>query len=316
MAGADSALGFTLECPAVMNQPLSTRRWPARISLGLLWLAARLPYRWQLRLGRGLGRVMLRLSKRRREIARTNFGLCFPELDDAGRNALLREHFESLGMGIMEMALSWWGSDARLKGLVRYEGMEHLERAQEAGRGVLVVAAHFTTLEIGARLLALAVPIHPMYRPHNDPLFEHVQGRSRSRHSAGAIPRHEIRTIVRTLKRNACVWYAPDQDFGNRQSVFVPFFGIPAATLTASSRLARMSGAKVVPMTQQRLPGGAGYRVVLEPALEGFPSGDESADATRLNAVFERWVRDNPADYLWVHRRFKTRPAGLPSIYE
>lgn len=299
-----------------MLKTLAPRYWPTWIALGLLRLGTLLPFRAQLRLGRWLGRRLHRLAHRRRHIAETNLRLCFPDRDDAERRALLLAHFESLGMGFMETALSWWGSERRLKRMMRVEGMEHLEAAQARGRGVLIVAAHFTTLEIGARLLALAVPLHPMYRPHNNPLFEQIQGRARTRQSAGAIRRDDIRATVRALKANRAVWYAPDQDFGPRQSVFVPFMGVNAATLTATGRLAKMSGASVVPMTQERLADGTGYRVILEPALEDLPSGDDEADARRQNAVFERWIRERPADYLWVHRRFKTRPPGEASLYD
>lgn len=295
-------------------QTLHPRYWPTWTALALLRLASLLPVRAQRRVGRRLGRCMLRLAKRRRHIAETNLRLCFPDRDEAARAELLADHFESLGIGFTETALSWWASGRRLGRIMRVDGLEHLEAARSRGRGVLIVAAHFTTLEIGARLLALAVPLHPMYRPHNNPLFEQIQGRARTRQSAGAIRRGDIRATVRTLKDNRAVWYAPDQDFGRRQSVFVPFMGVPAATLTATARLAKMSGAAVVPMTQERLPGG-GFRVVLEPELEGFPSGDDEADARRLNDVFARWIRERPADYLWVHRRFKTRPAGEADLY-
>lgn len=299
-----------------MLKTLAPRYWPTWFALGLLRLGTLLPFGAQLALGRWLGRRLHRFARRRRRIAETNLRLCFPELDEPARRRLLLAHFESLGMGFMETALSWWGSAGRLRGLMRIEGMEHLEAAQARGRGVLLVAAHFTTLEIGARLLALAVPLHPMYRPHNNPLFEQIQGRARTRQSAGAIRRDDIRATVRALKANQAVWYAPDQDFGPRQSVFVPFMGINAATLTATGRLAKMSGAAVVPMTQERLADGSGYRVILEPPVEGLPSGDDQADARRQNAVFERWIRQRPADYLWVHRRFKTRPDGEPDFYE
>lgn len=299
-----------------MLKTLTPRHWPTWIALGLLRLGTLLPFRAQLALGRWLGRRLHRRARRRRRIAETNLRLCFPELDDDARQRLLVAHFESLGMGFMETALSWWGGARRLRRLMRVEGMEHLEAAQARGRGVLIVAAHFTTLEIGARLLALVVPMHPMYRPHNNPLFEQIQGRARTRQSAGAIRRDDIRATVRALKANRAVWYAPDQDFGPRQSVFVPFMGINAATLTATGRLARMSGAAVVPMTQERLADGGGYRVILEPALDDLPSGDDEEDARRQNAVFERWIRQRPADYLWVHRRFKTRPPGEADLYE
>lgn len=298
-----------------MLKTLAPRYWPTWIALGLLRLGTLLPVRAQLAVGRWLGRRLYRWARRRRRIARVNLRLCFPELDEAGRQRLLIAHFESLGMGFMETALSWWGGARRLRRLARVDGLENLEAAQARGRGVLIVAAHFTTLEIGARLLALTVPLHPMYRPHNNPLFEQIQGRARTRQSAGAIRRDDIRATVRALKANRAVWYAPDQDFGPRQSVFVPFMGINAATLTATGRLAKMSGASVVPMTQERLADGSGYRVILEPALDGLPSGDDEADASRQNAVFERWIRERPADYLWVHRRFKTRPEGEADLY-
>lgn len=299
-----------------MLKTLTPRYWPTWIALGLLRLGTLLPLRGQLAVGRWLGRRLHRFMHRRRRIAATNLRLCFPDLDEPARRRLLLAHFESLGMGFMETALSWWGGADRLRRLVRVEGMEHLEAAQARGRGVLIVAAHFTTLEIGARLLALTVPLHPMYRPHNNPLFERIQGRARTRQSAGAIRRDDIRATLRALKANRAVWYAPDQDFGPRQSVFVPFMGINAATLTATGRLAGMSGAAVVPMTQERLADGSGYRVILEPALEDLPSGDDEADARRQNAVFERWIHERPADYLWVHRRFKTRPEGEEGLYE
>ncbi len=299
-----------------MLKTLAPRYWPTWIALGLLRLGTLLPVRAQMGVGRWLGRCLHRFASRRRRIAETNLRLCFPELDDTARRHLLKAHFESLGMGFMETALSWWGGAKRLRRLARVDGLANLEAAQARGRGVLIVAAHFTTLEIGARLLALTVPLHPMYRPHNNPWFEQIQGRARTRQSAGAIRRDDIRATVRALKANRAVWYAPDQDFGPRQSVFVPFMGVNAATLTATGRLAKMSGAAVVPMTQERLGGGRGYRVILEPALEDLPSGDDEADARRQNAVFERWIRERPADYLWVHRRFKTRPDGEANPYE
>lgn len=299
-----------------MWRELTPRYWPTWCALGLLWLATHLPYSRQLKLGRRLGGLMQALSRRRRSIAATNLRLCFPDLDTETRERLLTEHFQFLGMGFMETALSWWKDDAYLNGLVRVSGREHLDAALSLGRGVLIVAAHFTTLEIGARLLALQTPLHPVYRPHNNPAFERIQGRARSRLSAGAIPRSDFRTMVRVLRGNGCLWYAPDQDFGRKNSVFANFFDIPAATLTATSRLARLTGAAVIPMTQERLPAAGGYRLILEPALQNFPGDNETADAARLNGIIERWARARRADYLWVHRRFKTRPPGEASFYE
>lgn len=263
-----------------------------------------------------LGNALRMLLKRRRTIAWTNLRLCFPELSDAERLALLKEHFESLGMGAVETAMCWWTPAERLHRLAHVDGLENLHRALEDGKGVILLSAHFTTTEIGARLLHLYIPFHASYRRHNNPLFETVMRRAREAHCQTAIPRGDIRAFLRSLKRNVPVWYAPDQNAGRRHDiVFAPFFGIPAATITATSRLARMSGAAVVPYFPQRLAGGKGYKIAVLPALDDFPGSDMQRDTRRINQIIEDAVQRAPAQYLWVHRRFKTRPEGEASLY-
>ncbi|MEQ6343058.1 MAG: LpxL/LpxP family Kdo(2)-lipid IV(A) lauroyl/palmitoleoyl acyltransferase [Gammaproteobacteria bacterium] len=293
---------------------LSPRYWPLWIGFGITWSLARLPYAWLMRAGRMLGRLLLALPGHRRHVASVNLALCFPELTDAQRYDLLRRHFESLGMGMMEIVLSWWASPARLRPLAHVEGVEHLDMALNEGRGVILLMAHFTTVEIATTLLAMRVPLYATYRPHNNALFEEVMRRARQRHGS-VIDHGNIRAMLRALKNNKAVWYSPDQDYSGNHSVFVPFFGVSAATMTATAELARLGNASVIPIFPERLPGDQGYRITLQPALENFPSGDAEKDTARINALFEAQVRLIPEQYLWVHRRFKSRPTGSKGVY-
>jgi len=295
--------------------PFAIRYWPTWLALGLLRCLVWLPYRAQLAAGRLLGGLFRRLARRRSRIAAVNIALCFPELTPAAQRRLLRAHFAALGIGLVEMAMSWWESAERLQQLVRLDGLDHLQRALAQGRGVILLSAHFTTLEIGGRLLALSAPFHVLYREHRNPVIERVMRNARIRNFDRAIPRHDLRAMRRSLRSNSPVWYAPDQDHGSRHSLFVPFFGIPAATITATSRLARMSGAAVVPFIPTRLADGSGYRLTLYPALNEFPGNSLEADTARINALLEERIREQPAQYLWVHRRFKTRPPGASGVY-
>lgn len=294
----------------------SIRYWPTRAGLGLLWCLSRLPYAWQLAIGRQLGKLFCRLSPRRRHITATNLALCFPELTALARENILQQQFASLGIGVMEMAMSWWGGEQPLKKLAHLEGLEHLHRALQQGKGVILLSAHFTTLEIGGRLLSMQAPFHVMYRPHKNAAFEATLQAARSRHFEKAIPRGDLRGMLKSLRENTPVWYAPDQDYGREQSVFVPFFGISTATITGTSRLARISKAPVVPFFQTRLPGTQGYQLTLYPALEDFPGDSLEADTARINTLIEARVREQPGQYLWAHRRFKTRPEGEPGVYD
>jgi len=295
---------------------LHPRHWPVWLALGLLRGLILLPYRTQLRIGAGIGRLMYWAMPQRRHIARTNLRLCFPQLPSAERERLLRRTFRSTGISVLESGLSWWGDARRLEPLCHIEGLPHLQAALRRGKGVILLSAHFTPLEIGGRLLALQQPFQVMYKRQRDPLFEAVMTRARIRHYQHAIQRHDVRALIRSLKENVACWYAPDQDFGRRNALFVPFFGIPTATVTATSRFARLTGAAVVPFFPRRRDDGSGYDLTLLPALEGFPSGDDVADTTRINRLIEAEVRKAPEQYLWLHRRFRTRPdQGAPDPY-
>lgn len=277
--------------------------------------AVYLPYRLQLQLGRLIGRLMSILIPYRREVAQQNLRLCFPQLDKAQQERLLRRHFESVGMGLMETAMCWWMPEERLAPLAHLEGLGYLENALKQGRGVLLLSAHFTSLELGCRLLALYQPLHITYREARNPLFNTIMKRARSRHAQAVIHRHDVRRMLKALKGNAVVWYAPDQDNGRQNAVFAPFFGIPAATIIATSRLAKISGAPVLPFFTRRRSDGQGYIVNILPPIQDFPSADAAADVHRINALIEAEVGKAPEQYLWIHRRFKTRPDGEPELY-
>jgi KDO2-lipid IV(A) lauroyltransferase len=285
--------------------------------LGLLRAMAALPIDAQFRIMRALGRLAKRMAKQRANIGRTNLALCFPELDDAARERLLQQHFESAGVGIAETMLGWWSSTDRLMARSEIRGLQHLLDAVAKGRGVILLSAHFTTLEMGGRLLAESapgLPLNAMYRPNENPALEQMIRQQRKARFGEPIKRDDVRSVIRALRRGEIVWYASDQNYGHRYSVFAPFFGIPAATNTATSRLAEMTGAAVVPFFTRRIEGDR-YLQVFEPALEGFPSGDPPADATRTNALIEGWARQAPDQYFWLHRRFKDRPEGESPVY-
>ncbi|MFC7302166.1 LpxL/LpxP family Kdo(2)-lipid IV(A) lauroyl/palmitoleoyl acyltransferase [Cognatiluteimonas weifangensis] len=290
--------------------PLAPRHWPAWLGIGAMALLARLPWPLQRALGRALG-VLLRLALgSRRRVAARNLALCFPALDAAARTALLHAHFSALGIGVFEFARAWWGSTAALRGRVAIEGLDHLAAARAGGRGVIVISGHFTTLEICGRLLCEhGVPLAGMYRPHAGAALEWAVKRGRLRYATAMFGREELRPAIRHLKDGGLLWFAPDQDTRRGDSVFVPFFGLPAWSLTSTHQLARLSGAAVLAFAHERRADG-GYTLRLSPALADFPSADAGADTARVMAAIEAMARAAPAQYLWIHRRFKRQPDG------
>ncbi len=267
-----------------------------------------------MRIGRGLGRLFYRFHQRRRHIAEVNIRLCFPELSDTEQNTLIKEHFESLGMSLMETGMAWWPK-RQFTGQVKIEGLEYLREPLSQGKGVLMLGAHFTTLDMGGFLLSQEQKFGVIYREHKNPLFEHVMSQARQRNFEEAIQRKELRKTIRLLKKGHAIWYAPDQNYGKDHSIFVPFFGVQTSTITATMRIAKMGQATVVPYFTERLADHSGYRLQFLPPLEDFPSDDDIADATRVNQLIEKKVREIPAQYLWTHRRFKTRPEGEEPLY-
>ena len=284
-----------------------------RAVLALLRVLARCPAGWRPWVAAVLGGAWRRLALRRRRIAAVNLAYCLPELSERERAVLLRSHFRSLGFALIEVAIAWYAHSEVLRELVRIEGREHLDAVLTRGRGALLLAGHFTALELGAARLGLEAPVDGMYRPHADRRMDRALADGRQRFGGRLLDRRNVRGLLRRLRLNRAVWYAADQDPGLHHGVFAPFFGRPAATLTTTARIARASAAEVLPFRVERE--GAAYRAVIEPPLAGFPSGDDAADAARVNGIIERWARRRPEQYLWIHRRFKTRPPGAPSIY-
>ena len=294
---------------------VSPRHWPSWIGLGVVQLIARLPYRALIALGRGLGVLTARLPGARRRVAQRNLALCFPDMPDAERTRLLHRNLADLGLMLVEFAFAWFGSDRAIARVpCRIEGLEHLERCRAQGRGVLLVGAHFSHLELCARLVSQRIRIAGMYRVMDDPVFERAVLRARLGYAEAMFTKDELRASVKYLRRGGTLWYAPDQDMRGKDTVFAPFFGVNASTLTATHHLARLSGAAVIPFFHKRESHG-GYAIRLEAPLADFPSADVTADTARVNACIERMVHEAPAQYLWVHKRFKTRPPGEPSPY-
>jgi Kdo2-lipid IVA lauroyltransferase/acyltransferase len=294
---------------------LAPRYWATWFGLALLRAFATLPFAVLLVIGRGLGRVLSFILTRFSRTARRNMELCLPQLASEERTFLISRHFESLGVALFETALSWWASNERIRAISRVEGTEHLEAALAKGKGVILLSAHFTTLEIGARILATFLPLNIMYRPTKNECLSYFLARNRGRLAKRAIPRDDIRTLITALRNNECVWYAPDQSYRKKGAEMVRLFGIPAATNTATSRLAAMTGAAVLPYFAERLPGRRGYRAVIHPPLEGFPSGNAVADAEAFSRMIENQVRVVPEQYLWIHKRFKGLSEDYPDYY-
>jgi len=288
--------------------------WPTWLGLGFLRILELLPFWAQRHVGFALGGLIRRLPLAYVRIARRNIELCMPQLSAAGRELLLNRHCASLGMALCETADTWWSSDGRVNKLAEVHGLDHLQAALANGRGAILIGGHFTTIEIATRILGTVVPMNVVYRPTKNALLSHTMYTSFCRHGK-PIAHDDIRTMIRALKKNEAVWYAPDQSYRNKGAAMVNFFGIPAATTTATSRLARISGAAVLTYFPERLPGTAGYRVFIGPALADFPGIDAVEDARRFNVLLEAQILRVPEQYLWMHRRFKGLSADYPDYY-
>ncbi len=290
----------------------------ARFLLATLWMLHWLPLGLQAALGRGIGRLLFALASTRRRIALRNIGLCFPAQSAAQHEQLARKHFEWLGRSILERGVLWYASPERLKRLIHVEGEVHL--AEQSERPVMWLVPHFMALDVAgvAVLLFQKRKGISIYQEQSDPVMDAAIRRGRLRlGNAEIFPRDESgRALFRAIRRGDAFFNLPDMDFGERDAAFVPFFGIPAATLLAPSRLARALDMVVQPVLAEALPGGAGYRVRFMPPWTDFPTEDPLADTAAMNRWIETEIRANPAQYLWVHKRFKTRPPGEPPLYD
>lgn len=289
-----------------------------RIALLLVWLLHFLPYRVLALVGHALGRVLFHLAGERRRVALTNLALCFPDMSEAERRRLARAHFSAFTRSVLDRGIAWWSTRERLMRIVQVEGFEHLRAC--AGRPSVLLAPHFVGLDIGAQRLAAEHGAVSMYSRQKNAVFDAFLCEKRNRFgSVTLVARQQgLRPVLRAMRTGLTFYYLPDMDFGARDSVFVPFFGVPAATVPALSRIVRLTGAVVLPCITEQLPRGGGYRVRIHPPWTGVPAPgepDDRADARAMNAFIESEVARMPAQYHWLHKRFKTRPPGAPSLY-
>ncbi|WP_202980283.1 LpxL/LpxP family Kdo(2)-lipid IV(A) lauroyl/palmitoleoyl acyltransferase [Marinobacter fonticola] len=299
-----------------LSHYLHPRWWPTWLVIGFIWLLAKLPMRVQWSTGVFLGELAYRTLNRRKHITRVNIGLCFPELNDEEREARVRKSFHSNGIGIMEIGLAWFRDPESLRKLTRVHGLEYVDAGLANGKGILLLGGHYSTLDLGGSLVTMFIEADVMQRDHNNGLMNAIMTRAREKRYGVALNSKDLRGLFRRLKDNRIVWYATDQDYGRKGIVFAPFFSVPAASITATARIAERSGCTVVPFSHFRREGEIGYDIYFHPPLNNFPSGDDVADATRVNLTIENEIRRYPDQYLWMHRRFKTRPSSNePGFY-
>jgi KDO2-lipid IV(A) lauroyltransferase len=301
------------------RKPLLTfwtpRYWPAWLGMGVLRFICVLPHPVSMGIGRLIGCVAHAAGGTRRAIVRRNIELCFPELTPAERDTMAKAHFLALGMSLIEMGLGRWGSDKIHRKLGRLEGIEHLNSAIESGKGIILLSAHFTTLEIMGRVLALnCPPFDAVYRKNRSEFITEIQRTGRERSADDTIEKRDIKKMVRNLRKGRPVWYAPDQSYDRKGSGVVEFFGVPSMHTTATSTLARLGKAVTLPFFPRRLADGS-YVFRILPPLENFPGDDDLEDTRKYVSVLEEHVRSCPEQYLWIHRKFKNLPSGYPDYY-
>jgi len=291
------------------------RYWPTWLLLAFFRFCALLPVGVNFAIGRFIGVLFTYLAPSRRRIAEINIALCFPELDAQAQQKIVRGVMESCGISIMESAMSMWGQENKLRDRHSIEGMEHIEAAQANGQGVLLIGCHFTTMDPAGRVFSYHGKADMLYRKDPNPLLAYELIKAREKYLNSAIVFSDTRKLIKNLRQGNVVWYAPDQDYGKDHSVFAPFFGIQTSSILGTARIAQLGRAAVLPYAHYREANGH-YKLIFSAPLENYPTGDDVADAARINKVIEDMVRVKPEQYLWVHRRFKTRPPGEPDFYK
>lgn len=289
------------------------QHWPMWAGLAGFWLADKLPWPEKHLLARALGWFAFHVIRIRRRVVFANLGLCFPEKSAREIHAIARAHYDSLALGLFEVCAGWWARAGDLPPH-RIVGLEHLHAALARGRGVILLTAHFTTLEIGGRFMSAAHPMGGLYRDPNNPVIAHLMRGQRKRHMSPAIHFDDLRGLIRGLRGNAAIWYAPDQAKRTKLSEILPFFGVPAITNTSTGKIAEMTGASVVPFFARRETD-CSYTLTILPPLENFPTTSATDDAIRINQLIEKYVRLAPEQYFWVHKRFKARGPDYPQVY-
>ncbi|MGF1760927.1 LpxL/LpxP family Kdo(2)-lipid IV(A) lauroyl/palmitoleoyl acyltransferase [Photobacterium sagamiensis] len=293
------------------------RYWLTLILIAVMYLISWLPYFMQFRMGQAIGRLAIRLMKKRRKTIKRNLELCFPDMSDGERDTLIKKNIDNTGLALFETGMAWFWPDIRVNRHVTIEGMEHMKKLDQEGKGALMVAVHSMNLEIAARAFGIKMSGMGVYRPNNNPCFDYFQYQGRSRSNRTLIDRKDVKEMLRALRRGERVWYAPDHDYGRRRSTFAPLFAVEnACTTTGTSLLVDASNCAVVQFTMVRDTDSGHYTLTILPPLEGFPHNDPDAAAVYINKVVEQSIMQAPDQYMWLHRRFKTRPEGEASLYD
>ncbi len=306
-----SSLPVTTRDTPSFKDFLAPRHWPTWLGIGMLWLIAHCPHRIKMAAGALLGRLTHALARDRRYITQVNIGLCFPQLSPVERDALVLKSFVSNGIGLVESVTGWFYPPEKFRDKVITHNLDALLDARAEGRGVLLLSAHYSTLDFCANLFSLFCPFAVTYRPHRNPLFDAFILRGRLKNCEAVIDRRDIRGAFRHLRSGKVLWYAPDQDYGPAHAVFAPFFGNQAATITTTARFAGANDSPVIMAWHHRIEGTDTYELHFT-RVEHFPTGDEVHDATIINRLLEQGISRYPDQYLWMHKRFKTQPGGKP----
>jgi len=306
-----------VQAPRFQWSFLHPKYWPLWFGLSIIWLLLWLPYPLLMKLGDGLGLLLMKVLKSRVKVTRRNLELCFPDMPIAEREQLVRENFKETGKAAFETFMGWWWPDWRAKPLCHFKGIEHIEAIQAEGKGVFLLSGHFLCLEMIARVFGFYAPAVGFYRPNDNPIIEYFQYHGRLRSNRALIGKRDVRALIQALNDKEVCFYLPDQDYGRNKAEFVPFFAVKdTATTTGTLLFAGSANCKTVAIHSYRLPNHQGYQVEVLPAFEQFPSGDNKADVTRINQWLEQGILANPSQYMWLHRRFKTRPnPDDPSLY-
>ncbi|MEH0876294.1 Kdo(2)-lipid IV(A) acyltransferase [Pectobacterium cacticida] len=302
--------------PSFNRSLLHPRYWFTWLGIGVLYLVVLLPYPVLYRIGTLLGYLAMRLLPNRVSVAARNLELCFPDMPQAERDALIKKNFESVGMGVIETGMAWFWPDWRIERWFTVTGLEHIRAILEKRQGILLIGLHFLTLELGARIFGIHNPGIGVYRPNDNKLIDWLQTWGRLRSNKSMLDRKDLKGMIRALKQGEIIWYAPDHDYGPQSSVFAPFFAVDnAATTRGSYMLIKTAQPAIIPFVPRRRPDGKGYELIIQPARQDAPIDNETTTAIWMNHVIEENILLALDQYMWLHRRFKTRPEGEPSLY-
>lgn len=302
-----------------MTQFLHPKYWPSWFGVSFLWLISQLPWRWQMQVGGSIGKVLFHVIPKRRAVCLTNLSIAFPEKTPAEIEAIAKAHFASLGKGLFDAAFSWWGDTHKLLKLSHIEGNQYLESALISEQPIIFLSSHFTSLEVSGSILADRLASCFVFRPHQNKLLNHLSIRRREARFGKTIAKDNIRGMVKMLKQGTAVWYAPDQQFQGKNHLMVPFFGIDAPTNPATSRLAKLANAQVIPIyctRSEQADVSLGYTLHIMPPLENFPSDDINDDTLLINKIIEQQIQTHIEQYLWTHKRYKGSQINGKSIYQ